>query len=184
MLGFLFGLNARIGRLHYFLASIALGIAVTVMCMGIASQAYQKVRYGAPLTLEQLGWPVLAVAGIFIVASFTLHCMRIRDIGWDPVVVVVGWIAFTIIDGLIAQKFPAWAIGARHQATAVGAFVNLGLTIALLFWPSGYADDEPPAQPRDTGGGSDGFWSRSSTPATPTSRIARIANGEFGGKTR
>ncbi|WP_076864390.1 hypothetical protein [Bradyrhizobium mercantei] len=184
MLGFLFGLNARIGRLHYFLASIALGVVVTVMCMGIASQAYQKLRYGAPLTLEQLGWPVLAVAGIFIVASFTLHCMRIRDIGWDPVVVVGGWIAFTIIDGLIAQKFPAWAIGSRQHATVVSGFVNLGLSIVLLFWPSGYADDEPPAQPRDTGGGSDGFFGRTSAPAAPTSRIARVANGEFGGRTR
>ncbi|KWV58758.1 hypothetical protein AS156_03115 [Bradyrhizobium macuxiense] len=182
MLGYLFGFNARIGRLQYFLASIALAVVATLMCMGAASQAYRTVRYGGALTVEQLGWPVLVIAGIFAVATFMLYCMRIRDIGWDPVVVVVGWIAFTIIDGLIASKFPAWAIGTRHQATAVGAFVNLGLTLALLFWPSGYAGDEPPARPRDTGGGSDGFFSRNGAPAAPTSRIARVANGEFGGR--
>ncbi|WP_426443061.1 DUF805 domain-containing protein [Bradyrhizobium genosp. P] len=184
MLGYLFGFNARIGRLQFFLATIALAVLMTALCFVIANQVYQNARYGVPLTLDQMGWPILGVGAIFIVGTFMLQCMRIRDIGWDPVVIIVGWIAFTIVDGLIAGKFPALAVGARHQTTAVGAFVNLGLMLVLYFWPSGYAADEAPSLPHDARGGSDGFQRKPSAPAAATSRIARVANGEFGGRTR
>ena len=33
MLGFIFGLNARLGRLHYFVASIVLAVVMTVLCV-------------------------------------------------------------------------------------------------------------------------------------------------------
>ncbi len=184
MLGYLFGFNARIGRLHFFLATIAQAVVMTVLCFAVASHLYQSARLGAPLSFAPMGWPVLAVIGIFFLCSFMLQCMRIRDIGWDPVIVVVGWIAFTIVDKVIAGKFPAWSIGAEHQATVVGGFVNLGLMLVLYFWPSGYAADAPPPLPREAGGGSDGTWRKSSTPTTATSRIARITNGEFGGRAR
>jgi uncharacterized membrane protein YhaH (DUF805 family) len=36
MLGFLFGFNARLGRLHFFLATIALAVAMAAICFLIA----------------------------------------------------------------------------------------------------------------------------------------------------
>ena len=36
MLGFVFGLNARLGRLHFFLATVALAIVMTAICFAIA----------------------------------------------------------------------------------------------------------------------------------------------------
>ena len=41
MLGFLFGFNARLGRMHYFLATIALAIVMTAICFVIATSVIQ-----------------------------------------------------------------------------------------------------------------------------------------------
>jgi uncharacterized membrane protein YhaH (DUF805 family) len=109
MLGFLFGLNARLGRLQFFLASIALAIVMTVICFGIALVA---IEHTSPSMLrpEDLlaSWPTIAAIVVFGLATFTLQSMRIRDIGWDPVCVVPAWIALMIIDRLVATRFPAW----------------------------------------------------------------------------
>ena len=46
MLGFLFGFDARLGRLHYFLATIALAIVMTGICFAIASHFFKTARGG------------------------------------------------------------------------------------------------------------------------------------------
>ena len=149
MLGFLFGLNARLGRSQFFFASIALAIVMTVICFGIALVA---IKHTSPSMLrpEDLlaSWPTIAAIVVFGLATFMLQSMRIRDIGWDPVCVVPAWIALMIIDRLVATRFPAWSIGQEHQGTAVGALINLALMLALLFWPSG-EDGGAPSMPGD-----------------------------------
>jgi hypothetical protein len=102
--------------------------------------------------------------------------MRIRDIGWDPVCVIPGWIAVAIIDGLVAGKIPAIALGGQH-GTIVGALVNLALFLALLFWPSSEHDNS--ATPSGGSFRMPDLPSRSPAAAT-ASRVARVANGEFG----
>ena len=77
------------------LATIAVAILVTVICFAIARAALQNAPIGTVPSLTS--WPMLATAGLFCWLSLTLHSMRIRDIGWDPVCVVPGWIAATII---------------------------------------------------------------------------------------
>lgn len=52
-----------------------------------------------------------------------------------------------IVDHVVAGRFPAWAIGEEHQATAVGALVNLALMLALMFWPSGDSEGSYGAPP-------------------------------------
>jgi uncharacterized membrane protein YhaH (DUF805 family) len=178
MLGFLFGFDARLGRLHYFLASVGLAIVTTGLCFAIATAIYRNTPRGMPLSFEQMAWPVMAVAAIFMLCSFSLQCMRIRDIGWDPVCVVPTWIAIVIIDNLVATKFPAWSLGPEHYGTAVGALINFGLCLALTFWPG--ADtvgapprfEPPPRQPEAP--------SRRGGETLAASRIARVTSGEFG----
>ncbi len=102
MLGFLFGFNARIGRLQYFLGSVALAIFMTMVIFAIAFSAV----HGSPglhgsaraIVLSQLKWPLIAVGAIFLLMSFMLQSMRFRDIGWDPVCVIPGWIALEQAD--------------------------------------------------------------------------------------
>lgn len=175
MLGFLFGFNARLGRLHYFLAMIGLAGLMTVICFVIAGQAYRPGQSISPADL--MGWPTLIAIVFFAGMSFTLQSMRIRDIGWDPVCVIPTWIAIVVIDGLIAGKIPAWSLGPEQHETIVGALFNAALFLALLFWPSGdYADptfDPMPRQPESV--------SRSSGAASVAAvRLGRGAGQGFG----
>lgn len=178
MLGFLFGFNARLGRLHYFLATIALAIVMTGICYGIAMYFFQSTPRGM-LAAENLlkFWPTIVAIVFFGWASFTLQSMRIRDIGWDPVCVIPAWITTAIVDKVVAGKMPAWSIGEDHNGTVVGALVNLGLFLALLFWPGG--GYETP-----TYGGTPSAPERSSaradTRAVDAARIARATGTQFG----
>ncbi len=180
MLGFLFGFNARLGRLHYFLSSVGLAVVMTLVCFAIASYALQHSPKGAPLSADLITWPVLIAIIVFLWVTFTLQSMRIRDIGWDPVCVIPMWFTIMIVDKVVAGKIPAWSVGTGHHQTVVGALVNLGLLLALAFWPSGPASgstpgfgetrprrDEPPAD-------------RSGAPSVPAARMARVAGAEFG----
>jgi uncharacterized membrane protein YhaH (DUF805 family) len=105
MLGFLFGFNARLRRLQFFLATIAVAILMTAICFAIFSYAFQHWPRGTVpnLALAMTLWPVLGTAVLFGWLTFTLYAMRIRDIGWDPVCVIPGWIAVMIIDYLIGE---------------------------------------------------------------------------------
>jgi hypothetical protein len=58
--------------------------------------------------------------------------MRVRDIGWDPVVVMAGWLAIEFVDAIVAEKM----LGPGHYGTMISSIVNLVMTGILLFWPS------------------------------------------------
>jgi uncharacterized membrane protein YhaH (DUF805 family) len=181
MLGFLFGFNARLRRLQFFLATIAVAILMTAICFAIFSYAFQHWPRGTVpnLALAMTLWPVIAAAVLFGWLTFTLYAMRIRDIGWDPVCVIPGWIAVMIIDYLIATKFPAMSLGPEHHGTVVGSLVNLALTLALLFWPSGHDADQAPSSGESFPMSENSFRSRK-TESAATARIARVTGGDFG----
>ena len=178
MLGFLFGFNARLGRLHYFLSTIALAVAMTAVVYAIVSHAIQNTPQAIPSPSDLLTWPVIALAIGFTWVTLTLQSMRIRDIGWDPVCVIPGWIALLIIDNIVAGKVPAWSLGAEHQGTIVGALVNFGLLLALTFWPSGEYEGPMPSfrEPREPDYPPRGRNANSVTAA----RIARATGADFG----
>lgn len=171
MLGFLFGFNARLGRMHFFLASIALAIVMTAICFAIAMAVLRTTSPSMvrPEDLTRNG-AIIAAMVFFGVATFTLQSMRIRDIGWDPVCAIPAWIALMIVDHVVAGRFPAWAIGGEHQATMVGGLVNLALLLALTFWPSADSEDsytnpfEPPAR-------------TAKNPSMSNQRLARVSQG-------
>jgi uncharacterized membrane protein YhaH (DUF805 family) len=137
MLDYVFGLNARLGRLRFFLASIALAVVMTAICFVIAVNGLVHFPKGTepPLSWEIMTWPILCAAAFFMLATFSLQAMRIRDIGWDPVVVIGGWIAIMIVDMIVATKMPQLALGPGHHATIVSSVANLAMTGILLFWP-------------------------------------------------
>jgi uncharacterized membrane protein YhaH (DUF805 family) len=175
MLGFLFGFNARLGRMHYFLATIGLAVGMTAICFVIASYVFHinPRATASPGDLLQT-WPVIAAMVFFGAMTFTLQSMRIRDIGWDPVCVVPAWGAIMMVDALVASKVPAWSLGPEHHGTPVGALVNLVLFLAMMFWPSGDVDSPTFGEPR----GRSDKPSRSTDAAAE--RLARVTGGEFG----
>ncbi|HEY0911552.1 MAG TPA: hypothetical protein VGD75_15110 [Bradyrhizobium sp.] len=176
VLGFIFGLNARLGRLHYFLATIGVAFLMTGMCFVMAQQAWQSAANGMPPSIDSLKGPAIVIGIIFMVITLTLQSMRIRDIGWDPVCVIPGWIAILIIDTMVAKKFPGLSLGSEHHSTAISAIVNLVLFLALLFWPSADYESLPPTlgEPRRPDPAP-----RSSINSVAAERLAR-ASGEFG----
>src|SRR5450432_2422977 len=141
MLGFLFGFNARLGRLHYFLSTIALAVVMTAVCFVIVGYAIQSTPRGMDPSAGLVAWPVIVAVLVFLWITFTLQSMRIRDIGWDPVCVIPMWIAIVVVDGLVAGKIPAWSLGPEHHGTIVGLLFNAALFLALMFWPSGDYED-------------------------------------------
>jgi uncharacterized membrane protein YhaH (DUF805 family) len=177
MLGFLFGFNARLGRLHYFLATIGLAVVMTAICFAIATYVFRTTPKAmlSPASLMN-AWPVIATMVFFCWATFTLQSMRIRDIGWDPVCVIPAWIAIIIVDKIIAGKMPAWSVGHDQHGTVVGALTNIVLFLALLFWPSG--DYQEPFN--DAYRTPDKPAPKTATPSGAAERIARVSGAEFG----
>ncbi|KRR20653.1 hypothetical protein CQ14_11685 [Bradyrhizobium lablabi] len=176
MLGFLFGFNARIGRLHFFCSTLVVTIMMVAVHAAAIAYTFQTTPKGT--MPSPTAGPIFAAAIFYAWLTITLQSMRFRDIGWDPVCVMPAWIAVVIVDGLVATKFPAMSLG-HERGTAFGALVNLSLILALLFCPSG-ADDSPaptlderfrtpdPPPPRPV----------AEAPAAP--QISRPANGGFG----
>jgi uncharacterized membrane protein YhaH (DUF805 family) len=182
MLNYIFGFNTRMGRIAYFFCGFVVGCGYMMLVFGITGNAPASGRTDVLLAQAANSMPLLIGFYAVLVVAFMLQSMRIRDIGWDPVCVMVGWIALVVIDRIVAGKFPEYALTYQHTGTVVGALVNLALTVVLLFWPGAGHVEEPPPLTRDTG--DDGFLRRGSAPAAAGSRVARIANGEFGRKTR
>ncbi|MFQ3454560.1 DUF805 domain-containing protein [Bradyrhizobium sp. UFLA01-814] len=182
MLNYIFGFNARMGRLAFFFCSFVVGLGFMMLVYGVTGNAPASGRMDV-LLAQASSNPVLVIAFYgMLVICFMLQSMRVRDMGWDPVCVMAAWIALLVLDRAIAGRFPEYALTYQHTETVVGAAVNGAMNIVLLVWRSGGYFEEPPPLPRETGG--DSLFERRSTPAAGGSRVARIANGEFGGKTR
>src|SRR5258708_37585646 len=114
MLGFLFGFNARLGRMHFFLSTIGLAVAMTAVCFVIAMSAVQHAPAGTEPSIEFATWPVIIAIVFFVWITFTLQSMRIRDIGWDPVCVIPAWIALLVVGKVVAGQNACQARRAGH----------------------------------------------------------------------
>lgn len=181
MLNYIFGFNARLGRLAYLFCTFVVGCGYMMLVFGITGNAPASGRTDVLLAQAASSMPLLIGFYAVLAIAFMLQSMRIRDIGWDPVVVMVGWVALVVADWIVAGKYPEHALTYQHTGTVAGALINGVLMLVLLFWP-GAGNAEDSATTGETG--NDSFPRRGATPAAAGSRIARIAGGEFGGKTR
>jgi uncharacterized membrane protein YhaH (DUF805 family) len=177
MLSFIFGLNARLGRMQYFLSTLGLAGVMTGICFLIARESFDATANGVPPSIDMIKGPAIIVGIVFLLVTLTLQAMRFRDIGWDPVCVIPGWFVVLLVDMVVAKKFPSLSLGAEHHGTAVGALVNLALFLALLFWPGAHAEEDamPPLDEPRRAGPARG----STTASVAAERIAR-ASGDFG----
>jgi uncharacterized membrane protein YhaH (DUF805 family) len=131
---FFFGFNARLGRLQFFLSTIGLAVLMIAISFAIlaSGSVHLHVPKGSHINWDMLTWPLVCVVLFFSAASFMLPAMRVRDIGWDPVCVLGGWIAIIAIDAIVATKLPALSL----PVGAVSGLVNLAMFGVLYFWPS------------------------------------------------
>ncbi|CCD95280.1 conserved membrane hypothetical protein [Bradyrhizobium sp. ORS 375] len=173
-MGFIFGFNARLGRLQYFLASLALGVITVILAVAVAFLVATTAPQKSALAISV---PIIAVIGLGLLANLMLQAMRFRDIGWDPVCVIPAWFAVMALDYVIASRFPEYAATAAHSGTWVGALINLGLCIALLFFPSS-AGDSPSSGVTFSPTPSPSLRNSSRTGSATEARLARITGGD------
>ena len=176
MLDMLFGLGIRLGRLKFFLISMAAGVVYGLIALPVAWYAYKSgMHITPPRSLWHAGWPIAAFAIFCVAGNLFLASMRFRDIGWDPVIMIPCWIVVMVGDPMLAGRVPAMALP-DHDGTVVGGLINLGLYLILLFWPGGDHVDSPPVFDRPAS-------APPRAPAGPSSaaseRMAR-ASGQFG----
>ncbi len=127
MLDFIFGFNARMGRLAYFGVSVAVGIGAWIVFTILLMTGLHPMMTAKTATFAHIQtWPMMVAFIKFTAVIFLLHCMRVRDIGWDPVCVIPLWIAAILIDCAVATYFPEWAIRPeRFSGTIAGALLKI-----------------------------------------------------------
>ena len=119
-----FFFTGRIGRLAFFVNSLVAG---PIAAIAMALVAFLPMPWRAKV-------PLLFMIGIaFGWFYLSLHVRRIRDIGWDPFIVIVGAFAVAFGDVILAHAVPAFSI--NGYSTPLGSLSNLAFSLALLFWP-------------------------------------------------
>ena len=171
-----FSFHGRLKRLQYFLASLGLGLAFAagLGAIGVGFIAAAAGHKWSVLALLLVALLPLVVGLLW--CSLSLHVRRIRDIGWEPTIVVASWLFGNLADKLVlAHLVPDLARHMSGQGTYLGALANFALSLAILFWPSREDDDVAAAPPRQT---SRQPWSAPlSAPRPVAPRVARATNG-------
>jgi uncharacterized membrane protein YhaH (DUF805 family) len=148
MLGAIFSFRGRLNRIQYFLGCCGAGAGLVVLLMivgGLAFAAAGGHSEGPPsmLAIVVVGLAILVLVGpLYVWISFSLQARRFRDIGWEPVVVIPGWIGVNIIDRLAVMGAPQIAIMPGAGISWLTVIVGLFFSGALLFWPGRSESDD------------------------------------------
>lgn len=175
MLGFFFGFNMRLGRLHYFLSSLGLGVFIAAIVFSMFAFVFRNGAHGTMPSASGLLIPALFFILVVLWVNTSLMSMRIRDIGWNPAYVVPVWLLIFFVDAFVAFEIPAFGVRNGHQ-TIVGGLVNLGLSLALLFWPGSSYDSSTPTFSEPRRARTEPYTPPPPPPA-PSASIARASSG-------
>jgi len=144
MLGAVFSFRGRLNRIQYFLSLIGLGFATMVVAVVTVLGAFGG-QMPVQANLMHAGVIVLLVMLVAVPAyfwvSFSLQARRFRDIGWDPILMIPGWLMLEILDRLAVHFAPEMAVVQGIGVSWFGLLLNLGLGLCLLFWPGRAVDD-------------------------------------------
>ncbi|MCJ2068595.1 DUF805 domain-containing protein [Methylobacterium sp. J-030] len=143
----LFSFSGRVGRVTYILSTLALGVGAVVLAAGALFAIFGFLKGSgshAPTGPALFLWlPLLVVLGFTCAWShLTFQVRRLRDIGWNPWIVLGCWFAVCIFDAVLAHAMPAMALR-NHHSTIIGMLCNLAIFGALWFWPGTEGDQSP-----------------------------------------
>ncbi len=178
MLAAFFKFRGRMGRVRFLLSCLALGpalvFAFVFLMFAFGFHAADKSTY-----LKSIGLAALAVLPVHFWISLSLQSCRIRDIGWNPVAVILGWMGFSFAVQLFVTVSAAASAHGLHPHPAPAAMMllglfNLAMVGVLLCWPGKRIDDDA-ASPGTA-------WSvtpdvPSPPRPVPTARLARNTGG-------
>lgn len=148
-------LSGRTTRWEFFLGGLLM-LALAVVPVGFGTMFFVActVGNGAGTTAAGGLFGLTAIAYLWV--CLALHVRRIRDIGWDPLLVAAVWIGAEILDFAVAWRMPHLALSDGSCTTGFSGVIQTGLVLCLLLWPSGEArptrgappSASPPPRPR------------------------------------
>lgn len=173
MLDSLFMFRGRLRRLQYLAACFLLSLVVGCVIVGgfwimrPPPGSGHVMRAGTTLLI--LAIPMLASFWI----GFSIQAARIRDIGWEPPILIAASLAITAIAYLVPLLMPD---GATVDIIAkVAKAVNLAYGLALLLLPSNFhVADSPSFDPQLAP------TRPERTEASPAHRVASRSGPTFG----
>jgi uncharacterized membrane protein YhaH (DUF805 family) len=129
MLTAVFSFRGRINRLQYFLGNLAVGGALALL--GAMLISFTEL---APTSRPSLAMALDAVFLVFAAPLATwiavsLQARRLRDIGWEPLIVMPMGVALLALGGFAAQT--AFAL----SQAAVASIISLAVLACLYGWP-------------------------------------------------
>lgn len=157
MLHNILGFGGRMGRREYFLACLALRVLVSLLALALMAAFTPHLDYGerAPRSAGLMIMLCVFVLPLYFWFALAFEAKRYRDMGWNPVYVMLGSIAAVTIMLLLSLVIPPFVFLAE-------LFVVLQ-NLCLWFWPS-----EP------TGNGDWYSGSHYDGPADRRSEIGRV----------
>lgn len=129
MLNAVFNFRGRINRLQYFLGNLAVGGALALL----AAMLIGFIEL-APTARPS---PAMALDAVFLVfaaplatwSALSLQARRLRDIGWEPLIVMPMWVGLLALGGFAAQA------GFALSQAAVASVISLAMLACLYGWP-------------------------------------------------
>ncbi len=151
MLESLFSFSGRMGRLSYFLWTLALvaiaipfNFAVSLVVMLVVGITAGVQGMASPVLIATLT-VVLSVPSLW--AGLALATKRTRDLGIAPGLAVVGLVAVCALDlAVVGRLTPVRFVWPYHHFTPVFGMAATVFYLVLLLWP-GY-EPAPEAAPR------------------------------------
>jgi uncharacterized membrane protein YhaH (DUF805 family) len=109
-----YSFRGRLNRLQYFISCLELGatIAALVVVSVIALMALHVGVKSATVLVLLLAAPCSWV-------SLARRAKRFRDIDWNPLYVIPGWMAVSVVDLLIELSVPALAPNGQHTLSLI-----------------------------------------------------------------
>ena len=136
MLDAVFSFRGRINRIQYFLGGLGLAFTVTVIAVvAIVGLVGARGVAGIMQAMLPLALVALVVGPVYLWVAFSLQARRFRDMGWNPLYVIPGWIVAEV--AVRIATFGAASL--MMDGLVVTMVINLFMSACLLFWP-GQAD--------------------------------------------
>src|SRR5580698_7771738 len=129
MLTAVFSFRGRINRLQYFLGTFAIGGVLALLAAMVIS--FTEL---APTARPSLAMALDAVFLVFAAplatwSAVSLQARRLRDIGWEPLIVMPMWVGVLALGGFAAQA------GFALSQAAVASVISLAMLACLYGWP-------------------------------------------------
>jgi uncharacterized membrane protein YhaH (DUF805 family) len=115
--------------LHYFLGNIAIGGALALLAGMLISFTELAPTARPSVTMSFDAVFLVFAAPLAIWSAVSLQARRLRDIGWEPMIVLPMWVGGLLLAGFAAQG------GLAVSQAALASLISLAMLACLYGWP-------------------------------------------------